>query len=88
MSNIYSIQLSKRAHKDFQKLDPSLQKPIYQALIKLSTSRTPQQFKTLKGKNIAQYRLRVGDYRILYDVYNEDNVVLIIRIGHRRDIYR
>jgi mRNA interferase RelE/StbE len=84
----YSVQLSKRAHKDFQKLDPSLQKPIHQALIKLTTSRTPQQFKSLKGKSIAQYRLRVGDYRILYDVYDEDYVVLILRLGHRKDIYR
>lgn len=54
----------------------------------LKTERFPQQFKQLKGKDIAQCRLRVGDYRILYDVYNDDSIVLILQIGHRKDIYR
>ncbi|MBI4087267.1 MAG: type II toxin-antitoxin system RelE/ParE family toxin [Candidatus Liptonbacteria bacterium] len=44
--------------------------------------------KQLHDNRLAQFRLRVGDYRILYDVYPKDAIVYILRIGHRRDIYR
>lgn len=84
----YTVDLTKKAHKDFIKLDPSLQKPILKTLRGLGFDQKPQQFKALKGKNIAQFRMRVGDYRILYDVYDDEKVVLIFRIGHRKDIYR
>ena len=84
----YKIQITSRAKKDFQKLVPEIQIRITKAILKLETNRTPQQFKPLLGKDIAQYRLRVGDYRVLFDVYDEEKVVLILRLGHRRDIYK
>lgn len=82
------IQITSKAQKDFKKLDPKVQKQITKAILKLEKDRIPQQFKPLIGYEIAQFRLRVGDYRIVYDVYDEDRVVLILRIGHRKDIYR
>lgn len=88
MSSSFSIQLTRRAQKDFQKLDPSIQKPILKTIKNLTSRRYSNQYKALKGRNIAQYRARVGDYRILYDRYDEDLVILILRIGHRKDIYR
>lgn len=84
----YQIQLTSKAQKDFRKFDPPLQDRIKEAILRLEYDRYPQQFKPLMGKEIAQFRLRVGDYRILYDVYDEDRIVLILRIGHRRDIYK
>ncbi len=87
MSN-YSIQLTSHAIKDIKKLPPSIRQRIIRSIKSLATNQFPPQFKTLVGKNVAQYRLRVGDYRILYDVYESDNTVLILRLGHRKDIYR
>ena len=84
----YQLKITSKAQKDFKKLDPQIRKIISQAILKLETNRTPQQFKPLMGKDIAQFRLRIGDYRVLYDIYDEDKIVLILRIGHRKDIYR
>lgn len=84
----YKVIITTKAQKDFKKLDPKIKNKIASEILLLETNRTPQQFKPLKGHEIAQYRLRIGDYRILYDVYDEDREVLILRIGHRKDIYR
>ena len=84
----YRIVISSKAQKDYRKLDPSIQTRVVKAILILETNRTPQQFKSLVGGDIASFRLRVGDYRILYDVYDKEKEVLIIRIGHRKDIYR
>lgn len=84
----YQIQITSTAQRDFKKLDPQIQKVIQKVILRLEENRTPQQFAPLMGKDIAQFRLRVGDYRVLYDVYDDDRVVLILRIGHRKDIYR
>lgn len=84
----YRIYLTPRAEKDYRKLAPQVQTRIKKAILRLETDRTPPQFKTLVGKDIAQFRIRIGDYRILYDVYDRDRMVLILRIGHRKDIYR
>ena len=84
----YRIKITSRAQKNLKRLHPAVQKRIIQSILSLKTERFPQQFKQLKGKGVAAYRLRVGDYRILYDIYDDDCVVLILRIGHRKDIYR
>ena len=84
----YSIQITSRAQKDFKKLDKAVKERITKAILKLETDRYPSQFKSLLGHNIAQFRLRIGDWRVLYDVYDQAKVVLILRIGHRKDIYR
>ncbi len=84
----FQIQITSKAKKDFKRLDPQVKKRISSAILLLETNRYPQQFKPLMGKDLAQYRLRIGDHRVLYDVYEDDGVVLILRIGHRKDIYR
>lgn len=84
----YRIVISSKAQKDFNRLDNSVKKRITSAILKLETVRFPAQFKSLIGKDIASFRLRVGDFRVLYDVYDSEKTVLILRIGHRREIYK
>ena len=84
----YSIQFTSKAKKDLKKLNSQVQKRIIVAIESLQVNRHPQQFKPIVGKNIAQFRIRVGDYRILYDTYDQDKTVLILRIGHRKWIYK
>lgn len=86
--NTYKIVISSKAQYDYKKLDKSVQTRIQKAILSLESDQTPAQSRGLTGKGLAQYRLRVGDYRILYDVYHADKTVLIIRIGHRKEIYR
>lgn len=84
----YDIFVSQRAKKEYQKLDATVKHRINKAILQLETNRTPQQFKPLMGSKAAKFRLRIGDWRVLYDVYDENQTVLILRIGHRKDIYR
>lgn len=84
----YQIQISTKAKKDLRRIDRKAQQRIIKATLKLKTQRRSQQFKPLVGSKVAQFRLRVGDFRVLYDVYDQDQVVLILRIGHRKEIYR
>lgn len=84
----YTIRIAPKAQRDFKKLDQKVRKRVTEVIKSLATNRTPQQFKPLMGHDIAQFRLRIGDWRVLYDVYDDNRVVLILRIGHRKDIYR
>ncbi len=86
--NPYQIQLTSKAEKQLRKLSPSIRKKILVEILKLAQERFPNKFKPLIGKKSAQFRIRIGDYRVLYDVYDDDAVVLILIVGHRRDIYR
>ena len=85
----YQIHLTSRAAKDLKKFKSPQKARIISALLKLKAFPNQPQSKTLIHHHTsAQYRLRIGDYRILYDVYDQDKVVLIFRLGHRKDIYR
>lgn len=53
-----------------------------------SLAKHPFSGKPLKGDKKGCYSLRYGDYRIIYEIYPTQKVVLIIRIGHRKEIYR
>jgi mRNA interferase RelE/StbE len=83
----YRIELTPRAQRDFKALDGSVRGRIKQRIDSLAENPYPQGIKKLEGED-ELYRLRVGDYRILYQVQGKVLLVLIIGIGHRRDIYR
>ena len=85
----YRVILSPRAFKELNKLERSVKIKIDRAFFDLQVN--PHlffNFKFLKDKRLADFRIRVGDYRILYDIYESDKVIYILRIGHRKDIYR
>jgi mRNA interferase RelE/StbE len=81
----YTVLLSKRAQKQLDKLIDVVVKPILLAIEKLGDNPRPHGFKKLKGRN--GYRIRIGDYRVIYEV--NDNVLLVdvIEVGNRKDIY-
>lgn len=84
---VYTVELSNRAKRDLAALSADLQTRIVTALRKLEENPRPSGVEKLKGEENA-YRLRVGDYRILYEVHDKRLLVLIVKIGHRRDVYR
>ncbi|GAB2486648.1 type II toxin-antitoxin system RelE/ParE family toxin [Algoriphagus taiwanensis] len=81
----YRVFLSRRAKKDLDKLDNLKAKPILSAIANLSEEPRPSGCKKLKGRD--GYRIRVGDYRIIYEIFDSDLIVDIIALGHRKDIY-
>lgn len=82
----HSIELTPLAAKQIQKLSREIQVRIGRAIDKLSNSPFPSGFKKLAGQGDL-YRIRVGDYRIVYQFKAGKLVILIVRVGHRKDIY-
>lgn len=81
----YQVVLVRNAQRDLKKLDRVAQKRIKNALIKFSQN--PLFYaKKLTDREIGNYRFRVGNHRIIFDI--EQNRIVILRIGHRREIYR
>jgi mRNA interferase RelE/StbE len=83
----YQLQISKKSLKFLSSLDTGLGGRIGSAIQKLSENPFPQGSIKLVGSE-SEYRIPVGDYRIIYQVQEFILVVFVIRIGHRRDIYR
>ncbi len=83
----YQIELSKRANRQLSKLDPDSQSLIVAAIDDLAHEPRPFGVKKLKGEE-SVYRIRARDYRILYDIQDDELIVLVVKIGHRRDVYR
>lgn len=82
----YTIYLSKKAQSVLDELSDHLAAPIILAIESLSDNPRPAGCKKLKG--LYGYRVRVGNYRIIYDIIDNKLIVEVIAIGHRKDIYR
>ena len=81
----YTIILSKRAQKQLDKLPDNITEPIIEAITGLEDSPRPKGYKKLKGRD--GYRIKVGNYRIIYDIFDDELLVDVIKLGHRKDIY-
>jgi mRNA interferase RelE/StbE len=82
----YEVLLQPRAQKEFLALPPDIARKIAQAMQGLADNPRPRQSIKLSGTE--SYRLRVGDYRILYEINNPAKSVTVYRIKHRREVYR
>lgn len=81
----YTAVLTKKAQKQLDKLSDNIAEPILEAIAGLEEDPRPQGFIKLKGRD--GYRIRVGNYRIIYDIFDSELIVDIITLGHRKDIY-
>jgi mRNA interferase RelE/StbE len=86
----WRIEITRTAEKQIAKLDRSAQKSIQRFLReRLLSAENPRQWgKPLRGEKRDLWRYRVGDYRLICDIQDERVVVLILEVGHRKDIYR
>ena len=87
---IYELKYEAKAVRQIRKLDPATRKLLKSWIEKnlLNTTDPRQHGKALTGTLGQYWRYRVGDYRILAEINDTDVVIIIIEIGHRREIYR
>ncbi len=83
----YRIEFASKAERDFKALDKPIQSRLARRIDFLADNPFPQGIRKLTGEEDL-YRLRVGNYRIIYQVQGRRLVVLIVGIGHRADVYR
>ncbi|GAA1360104.1 type II toxin-antitoxin system RelE family toxin [Brevibacterium luteolum] len=83
----YSITYARSAARTLKKLDASVARCLLTAIGELAGDPRPPGCKTLKNSGGA-LRIRVGDYRVVYDVHDSEVVILVLAVGHRRDVYR
>ena len=82
---LYSLNFSKQALKELEKINEPYYTNIKQAIANLTENPRPQGYKKLKGRD--GYRIRVINYRIIYNIFDNELIIDIIRLGHRKDIY-
>jgi mRNA interferase RelE/StbE len=82
----FSIKIKASAAKSLSRIPTAERSRLIQAIDRLR--REPLAGGTLKGEFSGLRRLRIGDYRIVYEVLHEQVTVLVVRIGHRREVYR
>lgn len=81
----YELAYTRRAVRDIKRLDEQSKRRLGVALERYADS--PFQFaKKLTSPELGTYRFRVGDFRVVFDI--EGNKLIILRVGHRREIYR
>ncbi len=81
----YNIQYDPKAIKQLQKLDKSIAKQLLDGIEEFAITPVLTKIKKLKTPFDGAYRLRIGDYRVVF--YQENDLMLISRIAHRKEVY-
>jgi mRNA interferase RelE/StbE len=89
-SKHWTIEISRTAEKQIRKLDRKAQEAIVRFLReRVQPADDPRQWgKPLHGEKRGLWRYRVGDYRLICDIQDEKITVLVLAVGHRKDVYR
>ena len=82
----YSIKYTKEAKKKIEKLDKSIRLVIKKAIESLSSN--PYKGKPLSHELAGLYSLRTSDYRIIYRIKEKQLIIIVVTVGHRREIYK
>lgn len=87
MTGRYRVEVARRAVRAISRLPRAEQQRVRAAIDILAESPRPPGCVALTGEH-GVYRVRVGDYRIVYEVRDRILLVQVVRVGHRRDVYR
>lgn len=83
----YRVTFAPSAARQLRKLDPQARRRVQAAVELLSTEPRPPAATQLVGGG-GEWRVRTGDYRIVYEIHDRELLVLVLAVGHRRDVYR
>jgi mRNA interferase RelE/StbE len=81
------VLIEKKAEKGLRKLPREVKETVYSLLNKIASAPFPSGSRKIVGTDNL-WRIRIGDYRILYEVDETSEIIRIERIGHRKDVYR
>lgn len=82
----YSVSIAPAAERQLHKFDPQVRRRVHAAIELLTVDPRPPKAIQLVGGG-GEWRVRTGDYRIIYEIHDDHLVVLVLRVGHRREIY-
>ncbi len=82
----YQVQILHIAEKEMDKLPTPIHPRISRKILSLENNPRPRGAKKLSGRE--EYRLRLGEYRILYTINDRDGIITVFAVGHRREVYR
>ena len=82
----YSVTIAPAAERQLHKFDRQVRRRVEAAIELLSANPRPPKAIQLVG-GAGEWRVRTGDYRIIYEIRDDHLIVLVLRVGHRREIY-
>ena len=82
---MYQLRIEKAVLKTLEKINETYYSKIKLAILSLAKNPRPTGFKKLKGRD--GFRIRVGNYRIIYEIFDDILNVDVIEMGHRKDVY-
>jgi mRNA interferase RelE/StbE len=82
----FDVRLAPAAERQLRKLDPAGRRRVQAALDLLAEDPRPPSARQLVG-GAGEWRVRTGDFRIIYEIQDQQLLVLVVTIGHRRDVY-
>ena len=82
----YKVEFSKRVRKDFREIPEHDANRILSKIKALAEEPLPADSKKLKGEEL--FRIRLGNYRVIYSIEDEKMLVFVVKLGHRKDIYK
>ncbi len=85
---MYRVRILDAATRELERLDKQVGRRIVERINWLAANLNSIRPEALTGDLSGFYKLRVGDYRVLYEILHEEQTLLIHAIGHRRDVYR
>jgi mRNA interferase RelE/StbE len=83
----YQVALAPAAARQLRKFDPQVRRRVQAAIELLATEPRPPAATRLVG-GAGEWRVRTGEYRIVYEIEDERLIVLVLSVGHRREIYQ
>ena len=82
----YRISLAPAAARQLRKFEPPVRRRIQAVLELLASEPRPRSATQLVGGS-GEWRVRTGDYRIIYEIHDDQLLLLVLRMGHRREVY-
>ncbi|OHB97782.1 MAG: hypothetical protein A2W74_09230 [Planctomycetes bacterium RIFCSPLOWO2_12_38_17] len=82
----YSIEIVTKAEKEFLKLPETAKNRVREKILLLENN--PRPFGSKKLRETEYYRIRIGDFRVIYSIHDNNKIVKILSVAHRKDVYR
>lgn len=82
----YTVEITSSAQRQFKKLPEAIQEHLIPKILALEANPRPSGVKKLQG--FEYYRIRMGDYRVVFSINDKAHLIKVLDLGHRKDIYR